>query len=181
MSGEQMRPGDGGARGCTEVVREYRDAGGSLTAAELEAPDGARFTVSLPRRRLRRRPAGVGASGSLRPGTVFLPGARAAVMSARTALTMRSGTPGVSARPAERQAGDVAARTVWVSLPYATFGIVTSNGRVTDAAPIARWAVGKDEREVAAYFRRKGAQFRDVPQASPRTRRVRQAEKEAGG
>jgi len=55
------------------------------------------------------------------------------------------------------------ARWIWVSLDYATFGIVTENGRVTKAPPIARWAVGRDEREVAAFYRRKGAVFRDVP------------------
>lgn len=48
---------------------------------------------------------------------------------------------------------------VWVSLPYATFGIAVEGGRVRDAAPIARWAIGKDERVVAAYFRRRGATF----------------------
>ena len=50
-------------------------------------------------------------------------------------------------------------RWVWVSLPYATFGIAAENGVVVDAAPIARWAVGKQERFVADYFRRKGARF----------------------
>jgi hypothetical protein len=34
--------------GPAEVAREYRDAAGSLSAAELEAPDGARFTVRRP-------------------------------------------------------------------------------------------------------------------------------------
>src|SRR6266542_5993398 len=34
------------AGGTAEVVREYRDVGGSLSAAALEAPDGARLTVS---------------------------------------------------------------------------------------------------------------------------------------
>jgi len=42
-------PGHEVPGGPAEVVREYRDAGGSLRAAELEAPDGARFTVSQPR------------------------------------------------------------------------------------------------------------------------------------
>ena len=36
------------AAGTAEVVTEYRDAAGSLSAAELEAPDGARFTVRRP-------------------------------------------------------------------------------------------------------------------------------------
>lgn len=50
-------------------------------------------------------------------------------------------------------------RCIWVSLPYATFGILASGGRVIDAAPIARWAIGKDESYVADYYRRKGAWF----------------------
>jgi hypothetical protein len=48
---------------------------------------------------------------------------------------------------------------IWVSLPYATFAVVTRDGRVIDAAPIARWAIGKPEQQVADYFRRKGATF----------------------
>ena len=60
------------------------------------------------------------------------------------------------ARPA------VTGRLIWVSLPYATFGLITGGGVVTDAAPVAGWAVGKDERQVAAYYRRKGAVFRLV-------------------
>lgn len=50
-------------------------------------------------------------------------------------------------------------RWVWVSLPYATFGIAVRDGVVVDAAPIARWAIGKSERRVADYYRRKGAVF----------------------
>jgi len=42
-------PGREAAAEPAEVVREYRRADGSLSAAELEAPDGARFTVSPPR------------------------------------------------------------------------------------------------------------------------------------
>lgn len=52
------------------------------------------------------------------------------------------------------------ARWIWVSLPHATFAIGTHDGLVVSAAPIARWAIGKDEREVANYFRRRGATFR---------------------
>lgn len=54
-------------------------------------------------------------------------------------------------------------RWVWVSLPYATFALGAQNGTITEAAPIARWAVGKPEHEVADYYRRKGAQFRSLP------------------
>jgi hypothetical protein len=52
-----------------------------------------------------------------------------------------------------------AKRWIWVSLPYATFGIAVSAGVVVEAAPIARWTLGRDEREVAGYFRRRGAEM----------------------
>ena len=54
-------------------------------------------------------------------------------------------------------------RWVWVSLPWATFALAAKDGRITQAPPIARWATGRDEREVAAYYRRRGAVFRDLP------------------
>lgn len=53
-------------------------------------------------------------------------------------------------------------RWVWVSLPYATFGLRVADGRVVEAPPIARWAVGKTEQGVADYYRSKGAQFRRI-------------------
>lgn len=58
-------------------------------------------------------------------------------------------------------------RWVWVSLPFATFGLAVEGGRVVDAPPIARWCIGKDERYVADYWRRRGAQF--VPLDHSRT------------
>lgn len=67
-------------------------------------------------------------------------------------------------------------RWIWVSLPYATFGIAVADGVVVGAPPIAKWVLGRDEREVAGYFRRRGAKIqaldaRDaVPQAAPRAR-----------
>lgn len=69
-----------------------------------------------------------------------------------------------SAEAAKTTMGDqpplpAGARWVWVSLPYATFGVAVQAGTVVAAAPIARWAIGKDESYVAAYFRRKGAVF----------------------
>jgi hypothetical protein len=48
-------------------------------------------------------------------------------------------------------------RWIHVSLPWATFGLAVRGGIVVDAAPIARWAVGKDERKAAAWFLRRGA------------------------
>jgi hypothetical protein len=53
-------------------------------------------------------------------------------------------------------------RWIWVSLPQATFAIITHHGKVVEAAPIAQWLVGKDEREVAKYLRSKGAVFRPL-------------------
>lgn len=50
-----------------------------------------------------------------------------------------------------------------MSLAYATFGLEVDGGRVTDAAPIARWAIGKPEREVADFYRGKGARFHRLP------------------
>ena len=48
---------------------------------------------------------------------------------------------------------------VWVSLPWATFGLRVEGGRVVEAAPIARWTVGKPERVVADHYRARGAVF----------------------
>ena len=58
------------------------------------------------------------------------------------------------------EGGVMSGRLIWVSLPHAAFGLVVVSGIIRDAPPIARWAVGKDERTVAAYLRRKGAEFR---------------------
>jgi hypothetical protein len=59
-----------------------------------------------------------------------------------------------------------APRWIWVSLPYATFALVVAGGRVVDAAPIARKSIGHDERQVADYYRRRGAIFQPLPPAS---------------
>ena len=50
-------------------------------------------------------------------------------------------------------------RWIWVSLSYATFGLAVRDGIVVDAAPIARWAIGKPEQKVADFYRSKGARF----------------------
>lgn len=56
-------------------------------------------------------------------------------------------------------------RWVWVSLPYATFGLGIRQGVVVEAAPIARrYALGKPERQVADHYRRKGAVFQTLDQ-----------------
>jgi hypothetical protein len=38
-----------------------------------------------------------------------------------------------------------------------TFGLVFEDGRVTEAAPVARWALGKPKSKVLDYYRQKGA------------------------
>lgn len=40
---------------------------------------------------------------------------------------------------------------------FACFGLVFTRGVCTRAAPIAGWCVGKGWREVASYWRRRGA------------------------
>lgn len=55
------------------------------------------------------------------------------------------------------------ARLIRVELSYAVFGVLARDGIVIDAAPIAGWAIDRPEREVADYYRRKGARFSEVP------------------
>lgn len=56
-------------------------------------------------------------------------------------------------------AGSAEPQWIWVSLPFATFGLAVLDGKVVDAAPIARWCIGKDEQYVADYWRKRGAAF----------------------
>lgn len=44
---------------------------------------------------------------------------------------------------------------IWVSLPYATFGIKVMGGRVIDAAPIAKWMIGKDTEFIRQWIKKK--------------------------
>lgn len=44
-----------------------------------------------------------------------------------------------------------------VSLPYATFGVRVEDDWIVEAAPIARWTVGKPFRYAANYWRRHDA------------------------
>lgn len=48
---------------------------------------------------------------------------------------------------------------VWVSLEYATFLLITKDGVVIDAAPIAHWTISKTTKEVVEYYRKKGARL----------------------
>jgi len=45
----------------------------------------------------------------------------------------------------------------WISTPRATFGVVTEQGIVTQAAPIARWTISKTIERVLDYYRQRGA------------------------
>jgi hypothetical protein len=46
---------------------------------------------------------------------------------------------------------------LWVSLRWATFALDVQGGRVTQAAPIAKWCVGKDAAAMVRYWRGRGA------------------------
>jgi len=54
---------------------------------------------------------------------------------------------------------------IWVSLPYATYGLVVDGGRVVAAPPIAAWMLGRTEVHVAGWLRARGA--RVVPLDPP--------------
>lgn len=53
-------------------------------------------------------------------------------------------------------------RLIHVDLGHATFGLVVDGGRVVDCAPVALWALGRGERQVADYYRGRGATFTAV-------------------
>lgn len=57
------------------------------------------------------------------------------------------------------QQGDM----IWVKVPWATFGLIVRDGRVVDAAPIGKWAIGQTEQAVAEYLRHRGATFVRLP------------------
>lgn len=67
----------------------------------------------------------------------------------------------LSARPLHRwdMADKYSGNLYTVNLPYANFGIIENGGKVTYAAPIAKWAIGKTLRDVEAFYRRKGGQM----------------------
>lgn len=67
----------------------------------------------------------------------------------------------MTARPVARLPD--ADRWIWVSMEHATFAVAVRDGKVVAAPPIARWAVGKDERFAAMCWRELGAVFRDLP------------------
>jgi hypothetical protein len=50
----------------------------------------------------------------------------------------------------------VETKAIWVSLPYATYGIEVRGGRVVDAAPIAHWMIGKETSFIREWIHKKG-------------------------
>lgn len=44
-----------------------------------------------------------------------------------------------------------------IVLPFAVFGIECEAGKVVKAAPIARWALGRDAASVLGYYHRRKA------------------------
>jgi hypothetical protein len=59
-----------------------------------------------------------------------------------------------------------------VNLPYANFGIIENGGKVTFAAPIARWAIGKSIQDMEAFCKRKGGEMTAHPQQQPEIKRI---------
>ena len=56
---------------------------------------------------------------------------------------------------------------IWVSLSYATYGIKVKDGRVIDAAPIARWMIGKETSFIREWITKKGGTYEVLDTASP--------------
>lgn len=55
---------------------------------------------------------------------------------------------------------------VWqVSLDYATYGLVTEDGRVIETPPIARWAIYKPIEYVKLWVRQQGGRVEKVEAA----------------
>lgn len=50
-------------------------------------------------------------------------------------------------------------KTIWVNLPYATFGITVERGIVTDAAPIGKWMIGKNTPFIREWITKKGGRW----------------------
>lgn len=51
---------------------------------------------------------------------------------------------------------EVVGTLVSVNLPYACYGVIVVEDRIVQAAPIAKWAVGKSLSEFTAWVSRKG-------------------------
>lgn len=57
---------------------------------------------------------------------------------------------------------------VAVDAPHFNAALIMVGDRCTEAAPILRWAVGKDRAELSAYFKRKGWKALIVKPRRPR-------------
>jgi hypothetical protein len=53
-------------------------------------------------------------------------------------------------------------RCFWIDIKYATFGIISQDGIVIDAAPIAAWMISKSLTEVKPWLLSKGAKVVEV-------------------
>jgi hypothetical protein len=53
-------------------------------------------------------------------------------------------------------------RCFWISLQYATFGIISRDGIVIDAPPIAAWMVSKGLTEIKPWLIAKGAKVMEI-------------------
>lgn len=47
----------------------------------------------------------------------------------------------------------------WISLPYATFMIISSNDIIIEAPPIAKWTIDKETKYVINYYTKKKAKI----------------------
>ena len=56
--------------------------------------------------------------------------------------------------------GPLKAKWIWVCLSYATYGIKVEGGIVMDAAPIARWMIGKDTAFIREWIAKKGGTWK---------------------
>lgn len=46
---------------------------------------------------------------------------------------------------------------IYVSMPFATFGLIIENRKIKIAPPIAKWTIGKSAKWVEEYWRKRGA------------------------
>jgi hypothetical protein len=45
---------------------------------------------------------------------------------------------------------------IQIDCKYGCFGLIAKEGKIVEAAPIAKWTLGKSAKYVLYYFRRKG-------------------------
>jgi hypothetical protein len=60
--------------------------------------------------------------------------------------------------------------TYYIDTGYAFFGIIAKRGVVVEAAPIAKWTIGKNIEDVLTYYKeRKNAEVRMYETFRPKT------------